>query len=171
MRLITTLVAKSKYARKILEEVPNGSVVLFPESVNIPTTIVKKFSKVKSLFIIYNRDIIEKGKKYISMQAISEGRIKWIVRKFHLWHSDLRSGFKAPVEPECITSILGWKCAIYICYDAIEIFKMREFLEEENVEILLISANWQFNFQLMNRIIDFLQKLNRTLNNSLIIIL
>lgn len=60
---------KSKYAKKTLAEVPEDSVVLFPESVSLSGMAVKKYSRDKELFIIYNSDTKENGKRYISMHA------------------------------------------------------------------------------------------------------
>ena len=49
MRLIATLVAKPKCAKRLLEEIPEDSIILFPESVNLKIALVKKYSKDKNL--------------------------------------------------------------------------------------------------------------------------
>ena len=93
MKLIATLVGKSKYAKNILAEVPENSVVLFPESVNLSGMVVKKYSKERGLFIIYNLDTKENDKRYIAMRGVDNGEEVWGVRKFKLWHTDVQDGF------------------------------------------------------------------------------
>lgn len=91
--MIATLVGKSKYAKNILAEVPENSVVLFPESVSLSGMVVKKYSSDKELFIIYNLDTKENGKRYIAMHGVDNGEEVWSVRKFKLWHTDVEDGF------------------------------------------------------------------------------
>jgi hypothetical protein len=73
VKFIATLVNSNKKAIKILKEIPENSVVLFPESVSLNGSTVKKYSLERGLFIIYNSDTNENGKFYISMRGVDEG--------------------------------------------------------------------------------------------------
>ena len=164
MNLIATLVSDSRTAYKILRDVPENSVVLFPESVDLNRRIVDEFSKKRGLFVVYNDDVKLGGRRYIAMKGVDNGELKWIVRKFNLWHSDKIDGFAAPNQPEPFVYIRNRKAGVFICYDAVKIFQMREMLEQEKIELLLIGANWQYNFELIQKIIDFSMKYIPTLH-------
>ena len=163
MKLISTIVGDSKYAKKILAEIPENSVILFPESLSLSGTIVKKYSQERDLFIIYNSDTKENGKHFISMRGVDNGEEVWRVRKFNLWHSDKIDGFDAPRKPEPLVHIRNMNAGVFICYDAVKIFQMKEMLIQNKIEVLLIPANWHFNFKLIQRIIDFSMKYIPTL--------
>ena len=154
MRLISTLCDSTAEAMNLLKAVPHNSIVLFPESVPLLSTILKPYSIEKNLFIIFNSDIKQNGKTYIAMRAIDKGEYQWTVRKFKLWHTDFEDGF-TPSEPEPFVEVRGINAAIYICYDAVTLFKEFRQLIDNQIEILMIPSNWDFNFELMGRIIDF----------------
>jgi len=154
MRLISTLCNSRAEALQILKAVPHNSIVLFPESIPIISTILKSYSVEKNLYIIFNSDIKQKGKTYIAMRAMDCGKYQWTVRKFKLWHTDYEDGF-TPSEPEPFVEVRGRKTAIFICYDCVVLFKEYRTLIDKQIEILLIPSNWDFNHQLMGRITDF----------------
>ncbi|RLF58609.1 MAG: hypothetical protein DRN27_04965 [Thermoplasmata archaeon] len=139
---------------RILRDTPNHSVILFPESTSLLSRTIQRYSINKNLFIIFNNDVIIDGKTYIAMRAIDKGKYQWTVRKFKLWHSDFDDGF-TPSEPEPFVEIRGRITGIYICYDAVVLFKEYQTLIDKQIEILMIPSNWDFNFELMERIIDF----------------
>lgn len=95
MYLVATLVEASKYAKKILQSVSEDCVVLFLESISLNGFSVKRISNERGLFIIYNSDTVENGKRYIAMRGVDNGEEVWQVRKFKLWHTDIESGFSA----------------------------------------------------------------------------
>lgn len=154
MLLISTLCDSRAQAIKILQQVPNDSIVLFPESVCFMSRKIMPYSVKKNLFIIYNQDIKVDNKWYIAMHAIDQDQYRFTIKKFNLWPSDLKAGC-VPSKPEPYITIRGHKSALFICYDATKIFKMYNELFEHQVEILMITANWTFNFDLIRRIIDF----------------
>jgi len=154
MLLISTLCDSRAQAIKILQQIPNDSIVLFPESVCFLSNTIIPYSIEKNLFIIYNQDIKINNKWFITMHGIDNGGYKFRVRKFNLWPTDLKAGC-VPAKPEPYITIRGHKSALFICYDATKIFKMYNELIEHRVEILMITANWTFNFELIKRIIDF----------------
>ena len=154
MRLISTLCDSRAEALKILREAPNNSVILLPESVPLLSRSIQRYSIEKNLFIIFNNDIIQKGKTYIAMRATYCDKYKWTVRKFKLWHTDFEDGF-TPSEPEPFVEVRERKAGIYVCYDCVVLFKEYRTLIDKQTEILLIPSNWDFNFELMERIIDF----------------
>jgi len=122
MRLISTLVDSTAEALQILKAVPPNSIILYPESVPLLSTILKPYSIEKNLFIIFNNGIIQNGKTYIAMRSIDKGEYQWTVRKFKLWHTDYEDGFSAS-QPEPFVEIRGRKAGIYICYDSVVLFK------------------------------------------------
>ena len=69
MEFAATLVYNITKVKKILKEVNENSVVLFPESVKIPWHIVKYYSENKKLFIIYNDDTYVNGKYHITKKG------------------------------------------------------------------------------------------------------
>ena len=154
MLLISTLCDSRAEALQILKEAPNNSVILLPESVPLLSHSIQRYSIEKNLFIIFNNDIIQKGKTYIAMRAINKGEYQWTVRKFKLWHTDYDDGFSAS-QPEPFVNIRGHKTGIYICYDSVVLFKEYRTLIDKQIEILLIPSNWDFNFEIMERITDF----------------
>ena len=154
MRLISTLCDSRAEAMKLLKAVPPNSIILFPESVPLLSTILKPYSTEKNLFIIFNNDVVVNGKTYITMKAIDCGKYKWTVRKFKLWHTDFEDGF-TPSEPEPFVEVRERKAGIYVCYDCVVLFKEYRTLIDKQTEILLIPSNWDFNFEIMERITDF----------------
>ena len=154
MRLISTLCNNRAEAMRILREVPHHSIVLIPETIEILGKTLVPISKQKDLFIIYNQNIKIDDKWHIAFHGINRGEYKFRVRKFNLWNSDIESGYE-PSEPEPFISVRNHPASLFICYDAVEIFKMSHMLRQEKIEYLLIAANWQFNFPLIDRIADF----------------
>jgi len=154
MRLVATLIDTRAAAMKILREAPNNSVILLPESIPLLGHSIQRYSIEKNLFIIFNSDIKLKGKTFIAMRSIDCGKYQWTVRKFKLWHTDYEDGF-TPSEPEPFVEIRGRKAGIYVCYDSVVLFKECGGLIDKQTELLLIPANWDFNFELMERITDF----------------
>ena len=157
MRLISTLCSSRAGAMKILKAVPHNSIVLFPESVSFLSTTLKPYSIDKNLFIIFNSDIIIDGKTYISMRAINQGEFQWTVRKFKLWHTDLKAGISAS-KPEPIVDIRGKKSALFICNDFSQIYQMKDYLLKNEIEILMLTANWEYNFEFITRGFSFSMK-------------
>jgi hypothetical protein len=157
LRLIATLMDTRKHAEHILKDVPYNSVVLFPESVDLRKKTVKEYSVKKNLFIIFNKDSHKNGKQYITMRRIDNGIEVWRVRKFKLWHTDTKDGFSAS-RAEPIVTIRGKTAAVFICYDMVTIgrenrlFALGEVFKKYKPEILLLPANWEFNFPLVEDI-------------------
>jgi hypothetical protein len=105
MELIATLVYSINKAKKIMKQVPNNSIVLFPESVMIPSYIVRYYSEKKNLYVIYNDDYKVNGKFYITMKGVDKGKLKWMVHKYYLWKSDVKVGWNRPPELAPIVKI------------------------------------------------------------------
>ena len=112
-KFIATIVNDNRCAKKILDEVPNGSITLPPEANILSVLTVKKYSRDKELFIIYNSDTKENGKRYIAMCGVDNGEEVWRVRKFKLWHTDVEDGFSAS-RAEPIVNIRGKVGALFI---------------------------------------------------------
>jgi len=153
MELVATLVYSRKKARAILEEVNDDSVVLFPESVWIPWRTAKYYSEKKDLFLVYNEDTCIKGKHYITMKGVDKGKLKWMVHKYFLWTSDYEYWIPAPrLDP--IVKIRGYTTAVTICYEISKIagcnrlYELGRVIKEAKAEILLMPADWWFNFGL-----------------------
>ena len=153
MRLISTLCDSQAIAMKILRDVPDNSIVLLPETLTMISKQIIKFSKEKNLFISYQSDTIIDDKVYVNFRGIDQGEEVWQVKKFNLWHTD--KSYYSPGKAEPIISIRGHKSGLFICFDAVKIFKMTPILNREKIEYLLIPANWKFNFELIDRIADF----------------
>jgi len=154
MLLISTLCNNRAEALQILREAPNNSVILLPESVPLLSHSIQRYSIEKNLFIIFNNDVKIDGKTYIAMRGLDQGEYQWTVRKFKLWHTDFEDGF-TPSEPEQFVEVREVKAGIYICYDCVVLFKEYDGLIDKQTEILMIPSNWDFNFELMERITDF----------------
>lgn len=155
MNLIATLVSDSRTAYKILREIPPDSVVLIPESVDLNHSKIIKFSRDKGLFIVYNQDTMQNGKRYITMQGVDNGELKWTVSKFKLYKTDFESGF-SPSRAEFIVDIRGHVGAVFICLDLSvigrdgKLFAVGNVLKNYNVEILMLPSNWQYNYQMVS---------------------
>ena len=151
MELVATLVKKLPDAKKILQQVPNRSIVLFPENVCFDPRTVRKYSQEKNLFIIYNHDLTIGKKKFIAMDGMDRGKEMWTVRKFNLWHTDYRHYVQAP-EPEPIVSVRGYRSALVICYDIMKITCRGRILDvgrqvkKERPMLFFVTANWTYNF-------------------------
>ena len=72
-KFIATIVNDNRCSKKILDEVPNGFISLSPEADISSVSTVKKYSRDKELFNIYNSDTKENGKRYISMRGVDNG--------------------------------------------------------------------------------------------------
>jgi len=153
MRLVATLIDDRATAMQILKAVPDNSIVLLPETLTMTSKQIIKYSLKKNLFIIYQSDTKVDDKIYVTFRGVDQGKEVWQVRKFNLWHTD--KGYYSPSKPEPIITIRGHKTGLFICFDATEIFKMHQLLNKEQIELLLITSNWQFNFKLIERITDF----------------
>jgi len=154
MRLISTLVDSTAAALQILRDVPDNSIVLLPETVSFLSTTIKPYSIKKNLFIIFNSDVIIDGKNYIAMRAINHGQYQWTVKKFKLWYTDIKYGISA-AKPEPIIGILGRKSALFICNDFSQIYQMKDYLLKNEIEILMVTANWEYNFEFITRGFSF----------------
>ena len=145
MLLVSTLCSSRAIALQILRDVPHNSIVLLPETLKMISKQIIKYSKEKNLFVIFQSDVKIDDKIFVTFRGIDEGKEVWKVRKFNLWKSDIEYGYTAS-KPEPNVSIRNHPTSLFICYDAVEIFKMSHMLRQEKIEYLLIAANWQFNF-------------------------
>ena len=157
MFLVATLCDSRADAMKIIGEVPHQSIVLLPETVEILGKTLVPISKQKDFFIIYNQDIKIDDAWYIAFHGIDKGEYEFRVRKFNLWDSDIESGY-TPSEPEPFVSIRNHPASLFICYDCTKIYQLKNQLIDHKTEILMISANWQFNFNFLDQITDFALK-------------
>jgi len=162
MRLVATLISDRAAAMKILREAPNNSVILFPETIELLGKTLVPISKQKELFIIYNQNIKIDGKWFITFHGIEKGEYKFRVQKFNLWKSDIEYGY-TPSKPEPNVSIRNHPASLFICYDCAKIYQMKNQLINHKTEILMISANWQFNFNYIDQVTDFALKYVPTL--------
>lgn len=153
MFLVATLCENRARALQILREIPDNSVILFPETLTMISKQIIKYSKEKKLFIIYQSDSIIDDEIYVTFRAVYQGKELWQVKKFNLWHTD--KNYYYPSKPEPFVTIRGRKAGVYICYDAVTLFKDFRQLIDNQIELLMIPANWDFNFELMDRITDF----------------
>ncbi len=166
MRLIATLIDTRAEAMRILREVPHHSIVLLPETIEILGKTLVPISKQKDLFIIYNQNIKIDGKWFIAFHGINRGEYKFRVRKFNLWDSDIKYGYSAS-KPEPFTSIRNHSASLYICFDSTKIYQMKDQLINHKTEILMITGNWQYNFDYVKQVTDFALKYIPTLNYCL----
>lgn len=153
MKLIATLVYNRKKAIDILKEIPNNAVVLFPENVNLSFHAVRYYSKKKNLFIIYNDDGRVDGKCYNSMFGVDRGKLKWMVHKYFLW-DDENDYTDKPPHPDPAVNIRGHKTCIAICYEIAfvsrfnKLYTIGKIAKKHKVEIMMLPANWEFNWTL-----------------------
>ncbi len=153
MEFVATLVYNIKKAKEILQEVNKNSVVLFPESVMLLWHTVKYYSEKKNLFIIYNDDAYINGKFHITMRGIDKGKLKWMVHKYYLWKSDYEYCDPASkLAP--IVKIRGHTACVAICYEIAfvagfnKLYEIGKIMKKEKTELLLMPANWFFNWKL-----------------------
>ena len=153
MKLIAVLCHNRNKAKKILKEVPNNSVVLLPESLWMKKYIINYYSKKKNLFVIYNVDIVIKGKHYITMKGVDKGKLLWMVHKYFLWSTG--DGYWTPAPKlDPIVKIRGHTAAIAICYEISKVagcnklFQIGKIIKKAKAEILLMPADWWFNWRL-----------------------
>ncbi len=153
MELIATLVYNINKAKKILKQVPNNSVVLFPESIMIPSHTVRYYSEKKRLFVIYNYDYSGNGKCYITMKGIDKGKLRWMVHKYYLWKGDYDYWDPAPMLAP-IVKIRGHTACVAICYEIAfvagynKLYAIGKIAKKAKAEILLMPADWYFNWML-----------------------
>ncbi|HUS98917.1 MAG TPA: hypothetical protein VMY59_01180 [Candidatus Thermoplasmatota archaeon] len=153
MEFVATLVYNITKVRKILNEVNKNSVILFPESVKIPWHTVKYYSEKKKLFIIYNDDTYVNGKYHITMKGIDAGKLKWMVHKHYLWEGDIGYWDPAPTLSP-VVKIRNHTAAVTICFEISKIagynklFNIGKLIKKAKVEILLMPADWWFNFSM-----------------------
>ena len=158
MRIVATLTGRVSKAEKLLNKVPLGSVVLLPEAVEISSQYVRKVSRDRKLFIIFNEDAIENDKHYITMKAYDSGEYQWRVRKFKLWGDDFKYYSASRSEP--IVNIRGKVASVFICNDLTTIgrnnylFPMGEVIKKYKTEILCMPSNWLFNFDLVENTLE-----------------
>jgi len=157
MRLISTLCDSRAAAMQIISKAPNNSVILFPETIPLLSTTIKPYSIEKNLFIIFNSDVVIDGKTYIAMRAIDQGEYQSTVRKFKLWYTDFDDGYSA-AKYEPIIDIRGRKSALFICNDFSQIYQMKDYLLKNEIEILMLTANWEYNFEFITRGFSFSMK-------------
>ncbi len=154
MELIATLVHNRNKAKNILIEVPEKSIVLFAEDLMISPNIVKYYSEKKNLFVVYNEDYFVNGKAYISMRGIDKGKLKWMVHKYYLWKNDYRCGWNPAPKLDPIVKIRGHSTCVAICYEIAfiagynKLFSIGKLAKKAKVELLLMPANWSFNWGL-----------------------
>ena len=157
MELIATLVCNRNKARKILKEVPNNSIVLLPESLWLEKYTVNYYSFKKKLFIIYNEDTRINGKHYITMKGVDKGKLKWMVHKYYLWNYDNYWSPAPSLNP--IVNIRSHIAGIAICYEIAKVagynklFQIGKIVKKAKAEILLMPADWTFNWRLPQSIL------------------
>jgi hypothetical protein len=159
VELVATLVYNITKVRKILNEVNENSVVLFPETVRIPWHTIKYYSRRKNLFIVYNDDTYVNGKFHITMKGVNRGRLEWMVHKYYLWKGDYADWDPAPrLAP--IVKIRGYTACVAICYELAfvsrfnKLYAIGMIAKESKAEILLIPADWWFNFRLPQNVLS-----------------
>jgi hypothetical protein len=163
MRLVATLISDRAAALQILRETPNNSVILLPETLTMISKHIIKHSLKKNLFIIYQSDLKIEDKTYVTFRGVDQGKEEWKIRKFNLWDSDIEYGY-TPSKPEPNVSIRNHPTSLFICYDCAKVYQMKNQLINHKTEILMISANWQFNFNYIEQVTDFALKYVPTLN-------
>jgi hypothetical protein len=162
MRLISTLCDSRAEALQILRDVPDNSIVLLPETLTMISKHIIKHSLKKNLFIIYQSDTKVDDKIYVTFRGVDQGKEVWQVRKFNLWDSDIEYGY-TPSKPEPNVSIRNHPASLFICYDCAKIYQMKNQLINHNTEILMITGNWQYNFNYVEQVTDFALKYVPTL--------
>ena len=173
MELIATLVHNRNKAKRILKEVPENSVVLFAEAVEIPPHIVKYYSQKKDLFVIYNDDYYPNGKSYITMRGVDKGKQKWMVHKYYLWKNDFKWGWNPAPRLAPIVKIRGHTACVAICYEIVFIARYNKLCEIGNIaknakaELLIMPANWSYNWRLPQYVSSIAFKRIPTLKASL----
>lgn len=152
MELIATLVHNRNKAKNILKEVPNNSIVLFAEAVMIPSNTIKYYSEKKNLFVIYNDDYYGNGKCHITMRGVDKGKLKWMVHKYYLWKSDYKEGWDPAPKLAPIVKIRGHTACVAICYEIAfvagynKLYEIGKIAKKAKTELLLMPANWSFNW-------------------------
>lgn len=153
MKLASTLVRESFRAYDILESVPQGSIVLFPEGCGVERSIVERLSSRKDLFVIFNEYCHEGNGSYNAMIGMEKGRALWRVRKHFLWQGE-KNWVDSPPKPEPMVDIRGKKAAVVICYEISKVagfgrlWTLGKIMAEEKAEMLLMPAVWAFNWQM-----------------------
>ena len=158
MQFIATLVGNKRSAKTILRDVPNNSVVLFPESLMVPYHIIHYYSRKKNLFIIHNHDTWVKGRFHITMKGVDCGKLQWMVHKYFLWRGDYEDWDPAPrLDP--IVNIRGHPVFVAICYELAfvagfnRLFTIGKISKKALAEVLLMPADWRFNWQLPQKVL------------------
>ncbi len=173
MELIATLVHNKNKAKNILKEVPNNSIVLFAEAVEIPSYIVRYYSEKKNLFVIYNDDYYTNGKSHITMRGVDKGKQKWMVHKYYLWKEDYKEGWDPAPKLAPIVKIRGHTACVAICYEIAfvagfnKLYEIGKIAKKAKAEILIMPANWSFNWRLPQCVSSIAFKCIPTLKASL----
>ena len=81
MFLVATLCPSRAIALKILREIPDNSMIQFPETVQMTSKQIIKYSIEKNLFIIYQSDTKVDDKIYVTFRGVDQGKEEWQVRK------------------------------------------------------------------------------------------
>jgi len=68
MELIATLVNSTKLAKKIFQDIPKDTIILFPESVMLTDKYVRGISKEHKLFVSYSHNTAENGKRILKKE-------------------------------------------------------------------------------------------------------
>lgn len=150
MLLVATMCSKPNQAIDILKEIPNNAVVLFPENVEVSPNMVRYYSKKKNLFVIFNQDYYS----YITMRGVDCGTETWQVQKYYLSKGDMKWGWKQAPELSPIITIRGRKTCVAICYEIAYIAfcnklgTIGRLAKTNNVEIIIMPANWSYNWAL-----------------------
>jgi predicted amidohydrolase len=166
MFLVSTLCNNRAEALKILRDVPDNSMIQFPETVQMTSKQIIKYSIEKNLFIIFQSDVKIDDKIYVTFRGVDQGKEVWQVRKFNLWDSDIECGY-TPSKPEPFVFIRNHPASLFICYDCAKIYQMKNQLINHNTEILMINGNWQYNFNYVKQVTDFALKYIPTLKYCL----
>ena len=173
MEIVATLVDKPESVYDILDSVPRDSVVLLPEGATIGwgkwDTYVKhevmaEIARRRGLFVVANKSTTENGSRYNTMIGYEKGLPVWRVRKYFLWDDETDS-IDSPPRPEPMVTIRGKKVGVAICYELSKVagfgrlFAIGRILAENQAELLLMPAHWQFFWALPMFVSDTVVKI------------
>jgi hypothetical protein len=88
------------------------------------------------------------------MRGVDKGKQKWMVYKYYLWKEDYSVGWDPTPKLDPIVKIRGHTACVAICYEIAYIARFNKLYEigkiakKAKAELLLMPANWSFNFVL-----------------------
>jgi predicted amidohydrolase len=93
------------------------------------------------------------------MKGVDKGKLKWMVHKYYLWKGDYEDWDPAPILAP-IVRIRNRVTVISICYEIAFVsrfnkpYQIGKIAKKAKAEILLMPADWAFNFRLPQNVLS-----------------